>query len=140
MPKIQGKEEALKLLLALEPSESKALLENMRLQDPKMAEFLEGHLVSMEDLQFLTPAQMLTFLRDIKLEELGLALRGLEQKVVDKIFSLVSTGIRLDIEDGLKGPPRRLAEVSLAQNNILKVLKEKIQRGQIIIDRDEKTV
>lgn len=140
MPKIHGKKEALKLLTALDPSESKNLIEKMRLQDPKMAEFLEGHLVSIEDLQFLTPSQMLAFLRDIKLEEFGLALRGVDQNIVESILSSVSTGIRLDIEDGLKGPPRKLAEVSQAQNNILKTLNDKIQSGQIIIDREEKTV
>lgn len=140
MPRIQGKEEALKLLGALSQSEAKKLLEDMRSRDPEMAEFLESHLVSLEDLKYLSASQLMSLLRDLDLEELGIALKTVDKEVTDKILSLVSTGIKLDIEDGLKGPPRRLSEVTEAQDKILRILKDKIDGGAIVIDKEDKTV
>lgn len=140
MPRIQGKEEALKLLGALSQSEAKKLLEDMRSRDPEMAEFLESHLVSLEDLKYLSASQLMAFIRDLDLEELGIALKTVDKEVTDKILSLVSTGIKLDIEDGLKGPPRRLSEVTEAQDKILRILKDKIDGGSIVIDKEDKTV
>ena len=82
---------------------------HLRKKDPKNGprKPLERKLISMEDLQYLTPAMLVGLLRDVDLETFGLALRAVDQEVVDKLMSMVSTGIRLDIEDGLKGRPSK---------------------------------
>ena len=92
--------------------------------------------MSLEDLQYLTPTMLVGLLRDVNLEEFGLALRGIDKSISDKILSEVSTGIRLDIEDGLKGAPQKLSKVEEAQSNILKVLRQKIDKGHIVINPD----
>src|SRR5690606_5794093 len=107
-PKIKGFDEALKLLGALKHEEKARLISDISRQDPVMAAQLESHLVKLEDVQYLTSSQLMTFLRDVDLEELGLALRLVKEDVVQKIMAQVSTGIRLDIEDGLKGKPRKI--------------------------------
>ena len=129
-----GVKEAAKMLSALGPTAQKKLLEEIRLKDPAMAQKLEDNLVSIEDLQYLTVSMLVGLLRDINLEEFGLALRTVPAEITEKIMSSVSTGIRLDIEDGLKGPPRRVSEVEAAQEKILKVLKDKINKGHIVIN------
>ena len=131
-----GVKEAAKMLAALGPAAQKKLLEEIRLKDPAMAQKLEDNLVSMEDLQYLTVSMLVGLLRDVNLEEFGLALRTVPKEITEKIMSSVSTGIRLDIEDGLKGPPRRVSEVEAAQEKILKVLKDKIDKGHIVINPD----
>tara|TARA_B100001971_G_scaffold215192_1_gene259824 strand:- start:75474 stop:75902 length:429 start_codon:yes stop_codon:yes gene_type:complete len=131
-----GIKEAAKMLQGLGPAAAKKLLEDIRQKDPQMAAQLENNLISMEDLQYLTPAMLVGLLRDINLETFGLSLRTIDQDIVDKLMGMVSTGIRLDIEDGLKGKPRKVSEVEEAQEQVLKVLKDKIDLGHIVINPD----
>lgn len=129
-----GVEEAAKMLMGLGPAAANKLLEEIRKKDPEMALKLEESLVRMEDLQYLTPSMLVGLLRDIPLETFGLALRTVDQEIVTKLLGMVSTGIKLDIEDGLKGPPRRVSEVVEAQSKVLQVVREKIDKGHIVID------
>lgn len=140
MPRIDGKEEALKLLNHLSTSERRKLLDELRSKDQALADYLEANLVKLEDIVFLSPTQLVLFLRNLDLYEFGVALRIVEEEVVSKILQKVSTGIRLDIEDGLKGPLKKMSEVQELQNKIVLKLKEKIDKGEIVLDKDEKTV
>lgn len=131
-----GIKEAAKMLQGMGVEGARRLLEDIRKKDPQMAKEIEQNLLSMEDLQYLTPSMLVGLLRDVDLETFGLALRTIEQEIVDKIMGMVSTGIRLDIEDGLKGKPRKVSEVNEAQSKVLEVLKEKIDKGHIVINPD----
>ena len=131
-----GVDEAAKMLQGLGSAQAKKLLDQIRQRDPAMADTLEKNLIKMEDLEYCTPAQLVGLLRDVDLEEFGLALRTVDQGVVEKLMAMVSTGIRLDIEDGLKGPPRKVSEVQEAQNKILEVIRKKVDQGHLILDPD----
>ncbi len=129
-----GVEEAAKMLQLLGGEEAKRLLEDIRKRDPNMAQKLEDKMIKIEDLQYCSAAQLVGLLRDLDLEQFGLALRTIDQQIVEKLISMVSTGIRLDIEDGLKGPPKKVSEVEEAQTKILKIMKQKIDQGHLILD------
>ncbi|MCO4753952.1 MAG: hypothetical protein KC478_05695 [Bacteriovoracaceae bacterium] len=131
-----GVKEAAKMLQGLGVEGARRLLDDIRKRDPAMAQELEANLISMEDLQYLTSSMLVGLLRDVNLETFGLALRTVDKDIVDKLMNMVSTGIRLDIEDGLKGPPRKVSEVTEAQSKILEILKEKIDKGHIVINPD----
>jgi flagellar motor switch protein FliG len=131
-----GVKEAAKMLMGLGPAAQKKLLEQIKAKDPVMAEKLEQNLISMEDLQYLTTAMLVGLLRDVNLEKFGLALRTIDQSIAQKLLDTVSTGIRLDIEEGLKGKPRAVSEVEEAQKEILDVLRKKIEMGHIVINPD----
>ena len=135
-----GVKEAAKMLAGMSPSEQKNLLEIIAKKDPKMATLLKENIVSMEDLQYLTPSMLVGLLRDVNLEKFGLALRTIDQEISTKLLSMVSTGIRLDIEDGLKGKPRKVSEVEAAQKEILDILRKKIADGHIVINPDGDTL
>ncbi len=135
-----GVKEAAKMLMGLSGSARSKLLEEIRKKDPNMAKQIESSLISMDDLQYLTPGMLVALLREVNLEKFGLALRTVDQNIVEKILGQVSTGIRLDIEDGLKGKPRAVSEVEAAQNEILDILKKKVEQGHIVIDPEEKSV
>ncbi len=129
-----GVEEAARMLAGLGAEAQKRLLEEIRAKDPVMAQKLEKNLVTMEDLQYLTPAMMVGLLRDVNLEEFGLALRTVDKSITDKLLGMLSTGLKLDIEDGLKSKPRKVSEVEQAQSKILEVVRDKIARGHIVIN------
>jgi flagellar motor switch protein FliG len=135
-----GVKEAAKMLMGLGPVAQKKLLEEIRTRDPEMASKLESNLISMEDLEYLTPSMLVGLLRDIDLETFGLALRTIDQTIVEKLLAMVSTGIRLDIEDGLKGKPRRVSEVEEAQEKVLDLLRNKVEMGHVVIDPNETLV
>ena len=131
-----GVEEAAKMLQGLGPAQAKIVLEDIRKRDPQMAQKLEDNMITMDDLQFCSPAQLVGLLRDVDLEVFGLALRTMDQEIVAKLMAMVSTGIRLDIEDGLKGPLRKVSEVEEAQAKILEVIRKKVVDGHLILDPD----
>ena len=120
--------------MALGASAQKRLLAEIKQKDPAMAQKLEENLIGLEDLRYLSASMLVGLLRDVDLEEFGLALRSVDPEVSQKILSMVSTGIKLDIEEGLKGKPRPVGEVEKAQKKILKILKEKVDKGHIVID------
>lgn len=131
-----GIKEAAKMLQGLGSAQAKNLLEQIRKKDPQMASELEKNLITMEDLQYCSAAQLVGLLRDVNLEEFGLALRTVDKGVVEKLMGMVSTGIRLDIEDGLKGAPRKVSEVEAAQTKILEIVRKKVDQGHLILDPD----
>lgn len=131
-----GVKEAAKMLMGLGPKAQKALLDDIRKKDPKMAALLEENLVQMEDLQHLTPTMLVGLLRDLNLEKFGLALRTVDKEISKKLLDMVSTGIRLEIEDGLNGPPKRMSEVEAAQAEVLDIVRKKIEMGQIVLNPD----
>lgn len=129
-----GVKEAAKMLMGLGPAAQKKLLAEIKLKDPQMAAKLEQNLIAIEDIQYLTPSMMVGLLRDIDLAEFGLALRTVDKEIIDKVLGMLSTGLKLDIEEGLKGPPRKVSEVEAAQAKILQVLRDKVEQGHIVID------
>lgn len=136
MPINSGPKEAAKMIQEMGAA-GKKLLETIRESDPKMAELIELNLVNIEDIQYLSPVQLVGLLKDLNLETFGLALRGVNPEVTKKILESVSTGIRLDIEDGLKGGLKSMNKVDEAQREVLVVLKKKIDSGELVIDPNE---
>jgi flagellar motor switch protein FliG len=131
-----GVEEAAKMIMGLGPAAGKAVLDDIRKRDPKMAALIEKNLVSMNDLQYLTPSMLVGLLRDLNLENFGLALRTVDKDITQKLLDMVSTGIRLEIEDGLKGPLRKLSDVEAAQAEVLDIVRKKVEMGQIVLNPD----
>jgi flagellar motor switch protein FliG len=130
-----GFNEALKLLQGLSNAEAKKLIELMKQKDPKMAELLAQNLVSLDDLKYLTESMLIHLLRDFDLIEFGAALKTSEDETKEKILSMVSKNMKEDIEFGLN-KPRRLSEVTELQERLMELVREKIDKGQIVIDPD----
>ena len=136
MSRTGGIDEAVKMIQGLSREAGKKIIEDIRKRNPQMADTLEKRLLTMDDLQYLTDTMLISLLRDVDLAVFGLALRGVSPDVIESITSRVSTGIRLDIEDTLKGGPQPISKVEDAQMKILGVVRTKIELGHIIIDKD----
>jgi flagellar motor switch protein FliG len=131
-----GLDEAIAMLKILSVSEAKKLIENIRSKDPMMADMLSDGMVQLEDLRFCSAAQLVGLLRDIDLETFGLALRTVDGEIVNKILDMVSTGIKLDIEDGLKGKPRKVSEVEEAQTKVIDAIQKKVNDGTLVLSKE----
>jgi flagellar motor switch protein FliG len=131
-----GLDEAIAMLKILSVGEAKKLIENIRSKDPMMADMLSEGMIQLEDLRFCSAAQLVGLLRDIDLETFGLALRTIDKDVVNKILGMVSTGIKLDIEDGLKGKLRKVSEIEEAQTKVIDIIQKKVNEGTLVLSKE----
>lgn len=134
--RIDGFKAALELLQSLDLASQQSLLADMARQDPEMAIKLKAKLVTFDDLQFLTQAMMGKLWNKTLLQDWGLALRGSSLEVKNHVLSLLSKNNRADLEELLKGKPRALSEVMEAQKNIMDVVLEMRERGEIVLSRE----
>lgn len=134
---LDGLSQAQALLAKLSPKEREKIIENIKKEDPGRAEELEKGLVRMEDLKYITPKMMAGLLRDVDSGDFALALRGVEKEVIDHVLSLVSESIREGFNEILHGPPQPIDKVSEAQDKILTIVREKVDKGELILSDDK---
>lgn len=135
--RIDGFKNAIEMLQGLDLAAQQSLLAEIARKDPEMAIKLKTHLVTFDDLQYLTVSMMKRLLQDISLDDLGLALRGASKEVTNHLLDMFSTGMKRDIEDILKGKPRPLSEVMDAQKKIMDVVLKLREKGEIILSKDK---
>lgn len=135
-----GIKEAAKILAALDLNSRKNILSIIAKEDSAMAEMLRKNLVSMEDLQKLTPKMLVELLREIKMEDLSLALRISSVELRQHLMSVLPRGPRTELEESLNGKPVPVSKVNEASNRILKVIREKIEKGELVLSDDDQLV
>jgi flagellar motor switch protein FliG len=131
-----GVQEAAKLLAGLSRSAREKILELISKKDPAMAMKLHKSIYTFEDLQYLTPIMVIELLREIKIADLGLALRISSNELKDFMNKNTPRGIRQEIEEVLSGPPQLASKVEDAQERIMSVVRIKLDKGQIVIDKE----
>lgn len=135
--KIDGFKAAIEMLQGLDLAAQQSLLADIARRDPEMAVKLKQSLITFDDLQYLTTGMMKRLLQDIKLDDLGLALRGANREVSNHLLGMFSSGMKRDIEDILKGKPRPLSEVLEAQKKIMDVVMKLREKGEIVLSKDK---
>ena len=107
-------------------------------QDPLIALNLEQNLFAFEDLTQLDDRAIQKVLREVEQQELAKALRGADNLVQDKIFRNMSkragTMLKEDIE--FMGPVR-VADIMQARKNIMDIVRQLEQNGDIVIARND---
>jgi len=131
-----GVKEAAKMLAGLSKSAREKVLELISKKDPQMAETLHKSMYTFDDLQYLTPMMLIELLRSVKMADMGLALRISTPALKDHIMKNTPRGMRQEIEEILVGPPQLASKVEEAQERIMVVVREKIDKGQLIINKD----
>lgn len=130
---------AAEMLAGLDLKSRQRVLEEIRSKDPNMAELLEKNMITFEDLVYLTPKMMVELLREIDLQKLALGLRLGSEKLKSHFLNNVSKGAREDIEDILMGPPQSVQKVEEAVEEVMEVVRAKVDRGELVLrdDSDE---
>jgi flagellar motor switch protein FliG len=135
--KIDGFKQAVEMLQGLDLAAQQSLIAEIARRDPEMAIRLKQHVVTFDDLQYITVDMMKRLLRDIDLDVLGLALRGANRPTVDHLLNMFSTNMKRDIEEILKGRPRALSEVLEAQRKIMDVVLKLRDKGEIVLSKEK---
>lgn len=131
-----GVKEAAKMLAGLSKSAREKVLEIISKKDPVMAEALHKSMYTFEDLKYLTQVMLIELLREIKISDMGLALRISSNDLKDFILKNSPRGMRQEMEEILMGPPQLASKVEEAQERIMTVVRAKIDKGQLIINKD----
>jgi flagellar motor switch protein FliG len=131
-----GVKEAAKMLTGLSRSAREKILEIISKKDPRMAEALHKSMYQFEDLKYLTQVMLIELLREIKISDMGLALRISSNDLKDFILKNSPRGMRQEMEEILVGPPQLASKVEEAQERIMSVVRVKIDKGQLIITKD----
>jgi flagellar motor switch protein FliG len=131
-----GVKEAAKMLAGLSRAAREKVLDIISKKDPQMAQTLHKSMYSFEDLQYLTPMMLIELMRSIKIPDMGLALRIASPALKDHIMKNSPRGMRTEMEEILLGPPKLTGQVEDAQERIMVIVREKIDKGQLIINKD----
>lgn len=135
MPLKKGPKAAADLLATLPAEARDKVIDEMRKQNPDMTEALLKMMITIEDLQFITPKMLQELLREIDLNDLAKSLRIASKELKNFLFKNISSTMRKDIEDVLLGPPLPVSKVQEAQEKIMIVVRKKVDKGELIINR-----
>lgn len=135
MPLKGGIDQAIDLLSSLSINERDKLLELISAKDPTMADVLRKGMITLEDLRFLSVKMLQEFLREITLDQLGLALRISSPELKSYIYTHISSSMKRQLDDILLGPPKPVGQVLDAQDAIIQQMRKMVDKGQLIIDR-----
>lgn len=131
-----GVKEAAKMLAGLSKQAREKVLELISKKDPRMAEALHKSMYTFEDLQYLTPVMLIELMREIKTADMGLALRIASSPLKDFVLKNSPRVMRQEMEEILLGPPQLTSKVEEAQERIMEVVRKKIDKGQLIINKE----
>lgn len=132
----RGFQVAIEMLQRLDPRSRDKILSDIKSKDERTFAILKNNMIVFNDLVYLTPKMVMELMREIKLDDLGLALRGGSREVGDHFLNNLSSNMKNDLLEILRGKPRPMNEVEVAQKKIMDVVFRKIERGEIIIDRE----
>jgi flagellar motor switch protein FliG len=114
------------------------ILEGLEQRDPALAEEVRGQMFMFEDLVSLEDRAIQLVLREVQINELATALKGVPEKVRIRIQQNMSerAAMTLAEEIDLLGPVRVHA-VEEAQAGIVRVIRQLEETGQIVVGRGD---
>jgi flagellar motor switch protein FliG len=116
----------------------KLIMEGLEERDPELAEEVRSRMFMFEDLTNLEDRAVQLVLRQVEIANLAVALKGVAPTVHAKIMNNMSerAAVTLAEEIELLGPVRVQA-VEEAQTEVVRVIRELEESGQIIVRRGE---
>ncbi len=112
------------------------ILEGLEHNDPQIADDVRSRMFVFEDIVTLDDRSVQLVLRSVDAKELAVALKGVDQKVRDKIMKNLSerAAANLSEEIELLGPVK-LKTVEESQASVVRVIRTLEEAGQIVMSR-----
>lgn len=132
--KAGGVDAAAEILNLSDRTTEKGILETLETDDPDLVEQIRRLMFVFEDITLVNDKGIQTVLKEIDNDELGLALKTASDELKQKMFSNMSErAAQLINEDMEYMGPVRLADVEVAQQKIVDVVRRLEDAGEIII-------
>lgn len=127
-----GVEAAASILNFMDSSSSNFVLTKISENNADLASKIQDKMFVFEDLSGLSATDMQAVLREVQTSQLLLALRGASDGLKEKIYSNMSKRAAEILRDDLEAsPPAKLSDVEGAQKEILNVVKQLMDSGEI---------
>ncbi len=129
-----GIDTAANILNFMEFSARNLVLDEVHESNAQLASIIQEKMFVFEDLISLSGNAWQTVLREVQTEQLLLALRGATDNLREKIFSHMSKRAADILRDDLEAsPPAKLKDVETAQKEIMSIVKQLEDSGEIQI-------
>ncbi|MCB8814136.1 flagellar motor switch protein FliG [Desulfosporosinus shakirovi] len=114
----------------------KVVMDALEIDDPDLAEQIKRQMFVFEDIVMLDDRGIQLVLREVETKDLGLALKGSNPEVAQKILANMSSRAGQMLKDDMEFMgPVRLRDVEEAQQRIVKVIRKIEESGAIVISR-----
>ncbi|EGW36781.1 flagellar motor switch protein FliG [Desulfosporosinus sp. OT] len=119
-----------------DPGTVKVVMDTLEMDDPELAEQIKRQMFVFEDIVMLDDRGIQLVLREVETKDLGLALKGSNPEVAQKITANMSSRAAQMLKDDMEFMgPVRLRDVEEAQQRIVKVIRKLEESGAIVISR-----
>ena len=133
---VGGIDAIVNILNSVDRGTEKHIMESLEIEEPELADEIRKKMFVFEDILLLDDRAIQRVLRDVDNGDLGIALKGANEEVQNKIFknlsSRLSTMIKEDME--FMGPVR-MKDVEEAQQKIVGVIRKLEDSSEIVISR-----
>ena len=134
---VDGMSSAAAILNNLDSEQEAALLESMKSVDSDLGERIQEKMFVFDNLNAVDDRGMQRLIREIAVDSLVIALKGVDPQLQNKFFKNMSSRaadmLREDLES--KGPVK-LSEVEAAQKEILTIATRLSEEGEIMLGKD----
>lgn len=133
---IGGVKALVDILNLVDRSTEKAILEELEVADPELAEEVRKMMFVFEDIIKLPDASIQRILREVDTKDLAKAMRGSTEDVSERIYRNMSKRASDMMRDEIKYMgPVRLRDVEDSQQRIVQITRRLEEAGEIIISR-----
>jgi len=138
---VGGPERIIAVYESLEPDAQRRMLESLREGRPELAEELRNRTMLFEDLEKLEPSALKALLREIDLQTLVMALRGVADSLKQRVLEHMSEGKAQIVREELELSEGNGGKATMdAQRKVVMVAKRLEREGQINIPQVEGSV
>lgn len=124
------------ILNRVDRSTEKTIIESLEEEDPELAEEIKKRMFVFEDIVLLDDRAIQKVLREVDQQELGKALKAVDNEVQDKIFKNMSKRAATTLKEDMDFMgPIRLKDVEEAQQKIVSVIRKLEEQGEIVVAR-----
>ncbi|EDP69247.1 flagellar motor switch protein G [Carnobacterium sp. AT7] len=135
---VGGVRTLVEILNSVGRSTEKNIISVLEEKQPELAEEIKASLFTFEDIVTLEKGDVQKVLRDVKNDDLALALKGVSDEIKSFIYSNLSTRAVETLKEDLQFMgPTRLSAVEEAQQRIVTVIRRLDEKGEIYLRRGE---
>jgi flagellar motor switch protein FliG len=133
---IGGVDSVVNILNMSDRATEKAILEGLGENDPELVEEIRRKMFVFEDIVLLDDRSCQKVLREVDIPDLALALKGVEERIKEKVFSNLPKRTAAMLKDELEYlGPVRARDVEEAQQKVVNIIRQLEESGDIIVSR-----
>ncbi|WP_412473489.1 FliG C-terminal domain-containing protein [Halobacteriovorax sp. YZS-1-1] len=137
--KESGFKSILEAISLMNKEEKDTLIGNLSRMDAQLAQKLKANMYRLKDLLYITPKMLSEFLREVKTESFGNALKVEDEEVRSAILAKLPKSIRQDVEFYIDKKVTK-SHAFEAHRDVMAVFTQMIDDERLIISKDDKTV